>query len=104
VGAEARRGMFDIELSLVVDAPEDPEERQGPHSTVILRRDYQEFRALHLGLANLASNGKVGRGITCHIVRRYEATRSSVRGREYRDVIGSSSFSPAHLDGDPQKS
>jgi hypothetical protein len=41
--------MFDIELSLPGSSSH----------TVILRRDYQEFRALHLALTNLLTSSKV---------------------------------------------
>lgn len=44
--------MFDIELSLPGSSSH----------TIILRRDYQEFRVLHLALTNLLTSSKV-RGV-----------------------------------------
>lgn len=63
--------MFDVTLSL---APPPEQQQQLPEegspnasvrsSTVVLRRDYQEFRALHLALTSLfESGGKVGVGV-----------------------------------------
>jgi hypothetical protein len=43
--------MFDVELALA--------EAGSKSHTIILRRDYQEFRALHLALDNLITSSKV---------------------------------------------
>lgn len=45
--------MFDVELGLAEEGS------QGGHNTVILRRDYQEFRVLHLALTNLWTSSNV---------------------------------------------
>lgn len=48
--------MFDVELSLVGDTTSEEAGRLEAKSTIILRRDYQEFRVLHQSLiAGVAS-------------------------------------------------
>lgn len=47
--------MFDVELSLVGDSTSEEAGRLEANSTIILRRDYQEFRALHQALSSMTA-------------------------------------------------